>query len=435
VKLRTQFIGFVVFVLAILLGLALWVLPQNKWLFIGLEVLLAVALLWSIHLYRAFLRPLNLIAAGVETIKDKDFQTKFLTTGQPEMDQLIDVYNRMIDELRDERTKQREQHYFLERLIHATPTGVLILDLEDKISLLNPAAATLLRASADEILGRTCDDLPGVLGGALRNMSPGESRVVRLGGLQTYRCRKSHFLDRGFHRHFLLIEELTREILNSQKSSYTSVIRMMSHEVNNTVGAVNSILQSSLEYAEQLSGEDREEMETVFRVAMNRNDGLNSFMSKLASVVRVPAPEKDRYDLHDILKSVHVLVSAECQERAITWDWQLASQPVTVNVDAHQIEQALINIARNAIEAIDREGTITVHTSEGPPRLVISDTGSGISPEACEKLFTPFYSTKRNGQGVGLTLIREILDQHDCSFNLDANDSGGARFRVEFSRH
>ncbi len=433
-SLRWRFTLFVILIHAVLFGLALWILPHSKLLFIIVEVLLVVILVWSIHLYRNFLKPLNLIASGVETIRDKDFQSKFLPTGQAELDELIDVYNRMIDQLRDERTKQREQHYFLERLIHATPTGVLILDLDDKVNLFNPAAATLLGTSADELLGRNCDHLPGPLGPSLRDMKPGETRVACISGTNTYRCRKSHFLDRGFHRHFLLIEELTQEILTTQKRAYTSVIRMMSHEVNNTIGAVNSILQSCLSYSDQLGPDDRAEYENAFEVAINRNNGLDSFMSKLASVVRVPAPAKESYDLHELLKSVHVLVSAECQRRNIAWEWKLSGTSMTLNIDVPQIEQVLINIVRNAMEAVDHDGTIRVKTSPESDRLSVEDSGPGIPTEVRERLFSPFFSTKRDGQGVGLTLVREILSNHGCSFNLQQGEKGGAVFWIEFER-
>ncbi len=433
-SLRWRFILFLTLIHAIIFGLALWVLPDNKYLFLAIELLLVIVLMWSIHLYRTFLKPLNLIASGVETIRDRDFQSKFLPTGQAELDELIDVYNQMIDQLRDERTKQREQHYFLERLIHATPTGVLILDLDDKVSLMNPAAAILMGSSADELLGRVGDDLPGPLGASLKNMKAGETRVVSLSGAKTYRCHKSHFLDRGFHRHFLLIEELTHEILSSQKQAYTSVIRMMSHEVNNTVGAVNSILQTCLGYGEQLRPEDRIEFEQASKVAIHRNEGLNSFMSKLASVVRVPSPAKELCELGQLLKSVHMLLGAQLRDRNIEWREEEGQPAAKARLDVNQIEQVVINIVRNAIEAIDKDGIITIRTSANPTRLEVIDSGPGIDPALQQRLFSPFFSSKRDGRGIGLTLSSEILLNHDCSFNLEQHQDGGAIFWIEFVR-
>ncbi|HOP06703.1 MAG TPA: ATP-binding protein [candidate division Zixibacteria bacterium] len=431
-SLRLRFILFVILVHVVVFGLALFILPTDKWVFLIAEIILLGILFFSIHLYRAFLKPLNLIASGVETIRDKDFQSKFLPTGQPELDELIDVYNRMIDQLREERTKQREQHYFLERLIHASPTGVLILDLDDKVSLVNPIAARLLGCTTDVLLGRSCNDLPGPLGEALTGMEPGEKRVISLSGMQTYRCQKSHFLDRGFHRHFLLIEELTKEILDTQKKAYTSVIRMMSHEVNNTVGAVNSILESSLAFAAQLTDGDREEFTSVAHVAINRNNGLNSFMTRLASVVRVPEPDKVPYDLVNLLKSIQVLTAAEAQERGIEVKLTPCEQPVMAAIDVDQIEQVLINIVRNAMESIENDGTISMQVTSAPPCITIADNGRGISEEVRKQMFTPFYTNKRNGHGVGLTLTREVLLNHGCRFNLEPGLNGGAVFWIEF---
>jgi len=242
----------------------------------------------------------------------------------------------------------------------------------------------------------------------------------------------SHFLDRGFHRHFILIEELTEEIVNTQKQAYTAIIRMMSHEVNNTVGAVNSILQSCLDFGGQLKPEDRSEFESAFDVAIRRNNGLNSFMSKLASVVRVPDPVKEECDLHTVLNSVQVLAAHECEERRIEWNWRLDKRAMLVRVDVNQIEQAILNIVRNAIEAVERDGSIIVETSADNRSLTVHDSGPGISDDVKRHLFTPFFSTKRNGQGVGLTLVGEILMNHGCTFRLENHADGGAAFVIRF---
>lgn len=431
-SVRWRFILYVILIHVALFVLALWILQHSKPVFVLVEVLLVVSLIWSVHIYRTFLKPLNMIAAGVETIRDKDFQSKFLPTGQAELDELIDIYNRMIEQLRDERTRQREQHYFLERLVHASPTGVLIFDLDEKVNLINPAAARLLCTSADELLGRSRTELPGPCGPALGALAPGEARVISVSGMETYRVRMSHFLDRGFHRHFILIEELTEEIVNTQKQAYTSIIRMMSHEVNNTVGAVNSILQSCLDFGGQLKAEDRSEFESAFDVAIRRNNGLNSFMSKLASVVRVPDPVTEECDLHTILNSVQVLAAHECEERRIEWIWRRDERTMLVQVDVNQMEQAILNIVRNAIEAVERDGSIIVETSSDNRTLTVHDSGPGIPDDVKRHLFAPFFSTKRNGQGVGLTLVGEILMNHGCTFRLENHANGGAAFVIRF---
>jgi len=432
-KLRRRFITFALLIHAVPLVLAILLYQHNKYFFVAAELLVVVSVIVTIRLYKSFLQPLNVLASGIESMKDQDFSTTFVKTGQEELDQLVDVYNRMIGQLRSERARQREQHYFLERLITATPTGVVILDLDDNISMLNPAACAFLEVGPDEIIGAPLKKFADGPWNELYRMQAGETRIVKFDGIQTYKCRKSHFLDRGFHRHFILIEQLTREILATQKQAYEKVIRMMSHEINNSVGAVNSILQSLLKVMGQLTAEDRQDFEEAIRVAINRNSGLNRFMGNFADVVRIPPPVQEPHDMHQLLHSVQTLMSAECERRNIGWVWELSSTPLKAHIDYQQIEQVLVNIIKNAIEAIGKDGTITIQTSTTNPKTMrIIDTGKGIPPEVKPRLFTPFYSTKRDGQGIGLTFIREVLISHGFDFGLEPTNDGRTVFWIRF---
>lgn len=432
-RLRTRYILFAGVIHGVMIILSLVLLDINKWFFLGAELLIVVSIAVTIHLFRGFLKPLDLLSAGADSIKDRDFSSTFLKTGQAELDRLIDVYNQMIEQLRSERIKQREQHYFLERLIEATPTGVVILDLDERVSMLNQAARSILLVPSDKVLGCALESVVSGVWSQLSTLQASESIVLRANGIQTYRCRKSHFLDRGFHRHFILIEELTSEIAASQKHAYEKVIRMMSHETNNSIGAVNSILQSSLEFRHN-SPADGTEFDEAIRIAIDRNRSLIRFMANLAEVVRIPAPVKESYDLHELLRSAEVLMSCECQKRRIQWINDLAPGLFKVEIDVHQMGQVLMNIAKNAAEAIGQDGVITVRTTNDPRRVWIIDSGNGINPEDIPHLFTPFYSTKRDGQGVGLTLVREVLLNHGFGFSLERTADSQTAFQIDLDR-
>jgi len=432
-NLRSKFVIFVLAIHLTLAAMALVLLSVNKYAFAGAEILILASLGVSVHLYKSMLKPLELIAASAETIKDRDFGTRIIETGQDELDQLIRIYNRMIDELRSERIQQREQHYFLLHLIEASPSGIIILDYDNKIEMMNRASEMILDVRGSEYAGKTLGEIEGAAGRVLSDLSAGESRIVSLSGIQTFRCRKSSFMDRGFRRQFVLVEELTKEILTAQKKAYEKVIRMMSHEINNSVGAVNSIMSSFLNYKNQLCENDRVEFEDAIQVAIDRNKGLNRFMSNLADVVRIPPPSKQHCDIFEIVRSVEVLVSRDCKNRNISWEWDVETDSLTARADVHQIEQALLNIVRNAVEAIESDGIITVTVSrEKPTRLSITDTGKGIPEDSKQHLFTPFYSTKKDGQGIGLTLIREILINHGYRFNLESDGDGQTKFWIDF---
>ena len=141
--LRIKFILFAVVVHATLLILTYHFLLQINILFLAAEALIVVSLIITFQIYRAFVRPLNLIAAGIESIKEKDFTVKFLKTGQPEVDQLIDVYNLMMEQLRQERVSQNEKQYLLERLIQASPSGIIMLDYDGLHSAGKPGGQSL----------------------------------------------------------------------------------------------------------------------------------------------------------------------------------------------------------------------------------------------------------------------------------------------------
>ncbi|AKD03924.1 ATP-binding protein [Pontibacter korlensis] len=430
--LRTKFILFAVFIHGLLLALAWFVLQQNKYLFLGMELLVLASAYTTIHLYRSFFKPLTLIRAGIESIKDKDFSTKFMAVGQQDLDELVNVYNRMIDQLRQERVAQAEKHFLLDKLIQASPAGIILLGFDNQVESINPAAERFLGQQAGTLTGEHVSQLPEVWARELKDLATGQSTTFRINGIWTYRCHRAHFLDRGFQHYFILIEELTEAILQNERQAYEKVIRVMSHEVNNTTGAINSILGSLGYYANQLQPDDREDFEHVLQVATQRNTNLSRFMANFAEVVRLPEPKKTPIDVHALLQNLHRLLEPELQKRNISIQWQLTPQPLVVLLDAQQLEQVLLNILKNAMEAIGKDGEIQLSTSSSPPQLCITDSGGGIPEHVQAHLFTPFYTTKANGQGIGLTMVRDILVNHGFGFSLSSGSTEQTTFTIKF---
>lgn len=428
--LRVKFLLFVTLIHAVLIVLAGQVMRTNAPLFVGLEVLLLISIILTVQLYRGFVRPFQLIAAGTEAMRVRDFSMKFVPVGQREMDQLIDVYNHMIDELRRERVTQHEKSYLLESLIQASPAGVLLLSFDGHIEGVNPAAERMLGLSAPQLLGQLPAQLPGDWGTALMGLSSREPQVVQLSGIQTYRAHCSHFVDRGFTRQFIMLEELTQDLIRQEKRAYEKLIRMMSHEINNSIGAINSILQSFHYYTPQLRPDDQPDFTEALDVSIGRNTHLANFIANFANLVRLPLPQRQPTDVHALLRSIGRLLQVQAERRRIRWHWELVPAALVVALDPLQLEQALLNISKNALEAIGENGNIWVRTTQQPARIIIENDGPGIPPEVQRRLFTPFFSTKRDGQGIGLTLIRDILLQHSFTFSLETQASGRTAFTI-----
>jgi signal transduction histidine kinase len=349
------------------------------------------------------------------------------------MDLLIGVYNKMIETLHDERLALQEQHFFLEKIMAASPAGIITFDHDQRVAMINPAAQHFFQRRAEEMMGKRLEEIPSPLAAALRDLRPGESTVVPMQGLRRLKCIRSQFLDRGFPRAFYLLEDMTEELRQSEKAAYEKLIRMMSHEVNNSIGAANSLLHSSLHYQTQLREEDREDFVTALGIAISRTEHLSAFMKSFADIVRLPPPAKQPVDLSAMLGEVCTLLRPECLRRRIELrNGSAAPGPAVKEIDRHQMEQVFMNILRNAIEAIGEEGVITVRLERTGAGILITveDSGTGIAPELKHLIFTPFFSTKETGQGIGLTLVQEILSHHRFGFSLDGDPGGPTRFTI-----
>jgi signal transduction histidine kinase len=346
----------------------------------------------------------------------------------------VRVYNAMLERLRQERLRLEEQHLFLDRVLTASPSGMLTLDLEQRVDYLNPAAERILGVNREGALGRKLSELGSSFALELDAVAVGESSVHALHGARRVRCTRIEYLERGFPRSFFLIEELTEELRASEKSAYHKLIRMMSHEVNNSAGAVRSLLGSFGTYTRHLPVDDRKDFEEALNVASTRLENLTSFMNGFADVVRLPDPERRPCDIRRLLEDLRVLLRPELERRRIRWEWNGTVELPPISLDKNQIEQVLVNVLKNACQAIDENGTIKVSLSreEGRPRLAIADDGPGIPSEVRSLLFTPFFTTKPYGRGLGLVVAQEILSRHGFVFGLDGAPGQGATFWVRF---
>jgi two-component system nitrogen regulation sensor histidine kinase NtrY len=415
-------------------GLSFFLLQQNRLWLIAVESVFAVSLGWGVALFGRLRASQSFVDQSTQLLDDGEVMTRFREVGNPEIDRMIGVYNRMVDSLREERVRLQEQQHFFGRLLDASPSGVITLDLDGRVASVNPAAAAMFQLDSGEIVGREPGGISAPLAQALSRLDVGGSEVIALRGGRRVRCQRGSFLDRGFQRTFFLLEELTEELRRSEKAAYEKLIRMMSHEVNNSVGAARSLLESSLSYGARLPAEPRAELESALRIANERMERLNAFMRSFADVVRIPEPRLQPCSVEDLLEGVVRLMQAQSALAGVRWEWDRQDPVGVVEVDPVQIEQALLNVLKNAVEAAGEGGTVLVRTGRETSRgfIEIEDSGPGIPEEVRAKLFTPFFTTKPNGQGIGLTMVQEILAKHRFEYSLDGPPGGPTRFRIAF---
>lgn len=394
------------------------------------EGLVIFTLLYLIVFYRKIVKPLNTIGSGMELLREQDFSSRLSLVGQYEADRVVNVFNRMMEQLKNERLRLREQNHFLDLLINASPMGVVIMTLDNEVSQLNPMALKMMGIRYEEALGKKLPDIDSLLASGLAVLSKGQTETIRLNDSNVYKCTHSSFIDHGFHHPFFLIESLTDEVMKAEKKAYEKVIRMIAHEVNNTTAGITSTLDT-VEQALSETG-DMEDICDVMRVCTERCFSMSRFITRFADVVKIPEPHLVPTNLNELAFTCKRFMEGVCNDRNIRLRLECDETLGDIRLDASLFEQVLVNIIKNAAESIGQDGEIIISTSS-PAAIEVVDNGPGITKETEAKLFSPFFSTKPNGQGIGLVFIREVLTRHGCTFSLRTYTDGLTRFRILFA--
>ena len=426
-------IKWLFFVWGILLGcmgvMFFLLLPTSEYTFYVAEGTVVVCLSFLVYFYRKTVMPLHTIGNAMDLLSEQDFSSRLRPVGQRDADRIVHLFNRLMEQLKNERLHVREQNHFLDLLISVSPMGVILFDFNRNITSANVAALKFLgNLTEQDVLGRSMGEIQSALAEKLAQVAYGSVETVRLNDAMIYRCSHLSFIDRGYAHPFLLIESLTSEIVKAEKKTYEKVIRMIAHEVNNSVAGVTSTLDSLNDIIGTYDG--AEELCHTIQICSDRCYGMNHFIARLAEIVRIPEPQLQTVSLNNQVDACRVLMENVCQRRQIRLHRFFDSCNPEVQLDPILFEQVLVNIVKNAAESIGQDGDI--HVSGNPVVLEIADNGTGITKDNVDKLFTPFFSTKPEGQGIGLILIREILTKHGCQFSLKTYPDGWTRFKICF---
>ena len=431
-KLRIFFL-LLALLLMVAWGLMFLIMPIKEvgWKFYLVEGIITLSLIYLVYFYHKVVKPLDTIANGMDLLREQDFSSRLKSVGQLEADRIVDIFNRMMQQLKEERLRLREQNHFLDLLISVSPMGVVILTFDGKVSMANKAALQFLEVDTEEdMLNKGMEDLKTPLAEEMSRLPKDTTETIRLSDSHIYRCSRLSFVDRGFAHPFFLIESLTSEVMKAEKKAYEKVIRMIAHEVNNSVAGITSTLDTVDDALQTM--DDTDDLREVMKVCIERGYSLSRFITRFADVVKIPEPQLEEVRLNDCISACERFLENICQDHQVDLRMDLCEENPWVKIDTSLFEQVLINMVKNSVESIEKNGVITLRTSASPVMLEVADTGRGISKEVETKLFTPFFSTKPNGQGIGLIFIREVLMKHGCTFSLRTYQDGITRFRICF---
>lgn len=410
----------------------------QTWMYAAAQLfLLATAILLTI-LYRKTVKPMNTLSGGINLIREQDFSTRLRPVGQKDADRIIELFNRMSDQLHNEELRIQEQNHFLDLLIEASPMGVLIMDIDSRISSANPAMNRFLGIQdIGPYRAMRLEDCPLPLLKLLTALQPDEGRILQTDPLHIYRCTLSSFMDRGFPHPFYMVEPLTEELYEAEKRGYKKVIRVISHEVNNTMAGITSAL-----YAIQQTSTDSGDEDTaaMLSILLSRIDRMSRFITDYASMARIPDPVCRPTDASAFLHRVLPFLESLKGQKRIAFITEIDDNAGEVSIDQVLMEQVLTNIVKNAVEAFPEDARDASDASDASDARItvtarqgywcVADNGDPIPEETARNLFTPFFSTKPEGKGIGLIVIHEVLTRSGIRFSLGTGDDGITRFEM-----
>ena len=377
--------------------------------------ILAIAgcvLLWLF--YRKVLRPIDTLSGGLDMLRAQDWNSSLREVGQPDVDKIANIFNEMLLRLKQQRIRYEERTHFLNLLIESAPIGGVILDFDGHEVVRNPAAVELGLSPSD-----------------LRDLRIGESHDYRTSSGMVIRCSCRSFIDRGVEHRFYLAEDISGSVAAAERGAYEKVIRVMAHEVNNTMAGFSSALSTALPEI------DDKEIQEVLRACWQRSGELSAFTARFAEVVKLPAPKLRRIDLAALVASERRFLESLGVPKGVAMKFEgIDKGPCEVMGDPELLVQVLVNVVKNSAESIllaGSPGKITIAVDDN--LLTVTDNGAGIPPEKASRIFTPFFTDKPHGQGIGLMLIREVLTAHGARFSLSTSaDDGLTRFVVRFAK-
>lgn len=379
-------------------------------------VIILLALLATVlyQKHRAFART----SLFIHRLLAGDYSQDPRGAGDSELAGMLDTLRRQLGE-RERSAEQSEQ--LLHTLIDEAPMAILLLEDSGEIEYVNESARGLFfegRQVQNENFLSLLGDAPAPLREAVLDVQDRLFTVEGNNASESYHLAKRHFELHGRTHTLLMVKHLTRELRRQEIEVWKKLIRVLSHELNNSLAPITSLVHS----ARIITGASKsDKLERVFSTIEERARHLQGFVESYAKFARLPNPKREHVNLAEFLRHIEALVP----------EVRVSPAPMaTAFFDRSQLEQVVINLLKNAKEAVTTPDSITLDVSvakDGSMTIDVADRGPGMSEQVLANAMLPFYSTKERGSGLGLALCREIVEAHGGVIRLANREDGGLR--------
>lgn len=385
------------------------------------------------------------IAFFFDAIRNDDSTLNFPErTGSKSLSELNASLNKVNELIKKIKFELQEQEQYFKTIIEHISIGIITYNENGNIFLSNASARNLL---LNEHLNHI-DQIKRIdkkLFSTLKELQPGDNRLVSFTGNEgsvQLSLRSTHFKTATDNLQLVTIQDIRSEMDTKELESWIKLIRVLTHEIMNTIAPITSLSQTILGYFKNLEGNLPSEKiigNTIkgLEVINERGVGLISFVESYRKLTRIPQPDKKPVDVAHLFETIITLIKYEPLNENVKITHELDSAGLEVSADKKQISQVLINLVKNSMEALkdNDEGIISIkgeYGENGRVQITVTDNGPGIPGEIMDKIFVPFFTTKESGSGIGLSLSRQIMLLHGGRLKVISKPNVQTVFTLEF---
>jgi nitrogen fixation/metabolism regulation signal transduction histidine kinase len=370
---------------------------------------------------------------------------KFRNTGtETSVNLVVHQLNDALARIRNSRNEKEAEHIFYKNIVMHAGIGLIIYRQSDgRIEILNAAARKLLRINRAETIS-DLKEISETMVQAFTRLKTGGRELLRLSLGDDFIQLSMYAIEltlRGENLKLISLQNIRSELEEKEMEAWQNLVRVLTHEIMNSVTPISSLatsLEQEVSAGKSLDKEQIEDLQLSLQTISRRSANLINFVREFRSLTHIPKPRPENILVRNLLDEVHQLFKKDLHEKQIHCSVNIQPDDLTIEADKTLIEQVLINLIKNAIQAFD-ETTSNKHivikgyyNERQRPVISIADNGPGIEPEALEKIFIPFFTTRKSGSGIGLSLSRQIMRQHHGTLTVKSEPGKGAIFYLRF---
>lgn len=414
-------------------GLALGWLFFDRGLYILTSAFAIIFLILVAELISYLNRTNRKIAFFFDAVRNDDSTLHFpVNTGNKSLDDLNQSLNNLNELIKTIKFDLQEQEQYFKTILEHVSIGVITINQSGNIFLSNSAARNLLNRDQLTHVSQLMQ-VDKKLFLAIKELNPGDHKLVSFNsssGTVQLSLKSTSFNTADQNYQLVAIQDIKNEMETKELESWIKLIRVLTHEIMNTIAPITSLSQTISGYFKNLNGEIPSQKiiaNTVkgLEIINERGSGLLSFVENYRQLTRLPQPEKKKIIVSQFLESTVTLLQVDSKNENTQIEWDCTPRELEIVADEKQIAQVLINLVKNAEEALKKKenGKISIKAEinkNGRPQIAVNDNGTGIPGDLLDKIFVPFFSTKENGSGIGLSLSRQIMQKHGGTLKVES---------------